>query len=800
MAGVWKTLISSSNDVINISAEKADLWECKLMSSNSRIKLLLDDNGEFHCVVLNDGTAFSLFRESSEEAALEGYNFFVEKIEPFLDLDSTLITQDRLKELCSCCRKNPSYSPAHVAVDCNFLDGFSSEAVLSHLNSQEGNKGQTPLHLAVKTRRVDLVKTLRELGANAYSPDFNGITPMHEAVDVYNHTDDGVMIAVLASMMQKEKLSGDFLEAASPLLMALQTGKFDAARIMVENDVLIDIPDDFGMPIHYALKHDNYLLATEILAKQGSQGFARCNKYGATPLHWARSSETMKMIFQFDYELNVRSKTGHTAVHVMVLKNRVECLVELLAAGADPEIPDNEGNSPLHSACKLNDVDSIRALIVFNADVNAKNKEGLTPRHYAASHELKGGEALQALHHVEARRCEKQTISCRQGCLPWGRYDGDELEYPHDPQEECEYVYKDLMDSVVNDVLAKCREYHESDGNKGEPMDKLLCLDGGGSRGVIQIQLLSAIERASDKRIIDTFDWIAGTSAGAINTGILSKGCCITAMRKTFFSCTKDLFAGSKPYSGEKIENILKEIFGEKKMKDIEKPKVMITGALSNRAPPALHLFRNYPPPSTSSSRIVSFSGHYSNPPWPADEEKIWHAIRSSTAAPTYFPPRDLFMDGGLVANNPTTDAMTEISEYYAERKLKGLPVRKIGLVVSLGTGNGPVSEMKDIEVYIPKNVTDIFRVGAHIKAAAHLGEIMLELVTDSRFRPTDRSRAWCFDIGAPFFRLSPPLSHMTELDETDTKVILRLMWETEVFICKNREKIDQIGQLIRAM
>lgn len=80
------------------------------------------------------------------------------------------------------------------------------------------------------------------------------------------------------------------------------------------------------------------------------------------------------------------------------------------------------------------------------------------------------------------------------------------------------------MDSVVNDVLAKCREYYESDGNKGEPMDKLLCLDGGGSRGIIQIQLLCAIERASDKRIIDTFDWIAGTSAGAINTGILSKG------------------------------------------------------------------------------------------------------------------------------------------------------------------------------------------------------------------------------------------------------------------------------------
>lgn len=50
--------------------------------------------------------------------------------------------------------------------------------------------------------------------------------------------------------------------------------------------------------------------------------------------------------------------------------------------------------------------------------------------------------------------------------------------------------------------------------------------------------------------------------------------------------------------------------------------------------------------------------------------------------------------------------------------------------MLSLGTGNGPVPAMKDIEVYVPQAVTDIFRVGEHIKAAAHLGEIMLSLVS----------------------------------------------------------------------
>lgn len=42
----------------------------------------------------------------------------------------------------------------------------------------------------------------------------------------------------------------------------------------------------------------------------------------------------------------------------------------------------------------------------------------------------------------------------------------------------------------------------------------------------------------------------------------------------------------------------------------------------------------------------------------------MWRAARSSGAAPTYFRPNGRFLDGGLLANNPTLDAMTEIHEY----------------------------------------------------------------------------------------------------------------------------------------
>ena len=51
--------------------------------------------------------------------------------------------------------------------------------------------------------------------------------------------------------------------------------------------------------------------------------------------------------------------------------------------------------------------------------------------------------------------------------------------------------------------------------------DRVLCLDGGGIKGLILIEMLSAIEKATGKRIIDLFDWFVGTSTGGIIALIL---------------------------------------------------------------------------------------------------------------------------------------------------------------------------------------------------------------------------------------------------------------------------------------
>ena len=45
---------------------------------------------------------------------------------------------------------------------------------------------------------------------------------------------------------------------------------------------------------------------------------------------------------------------------------------------------------------------------------------------------------------------------------------------------------------------------------------RVLCLDGGGARGLIQLEVLRQIEERLCGKIIDKFDYIVGTSAGGI--------------------------------------------------------------------------------------------------------------------------------------------------------------------------------------------------------------------------------------------------------------------------------------------
>lgn len=45
---------------------------------------------------------------------------------------------------------------------------------------------------------------------------------------------------------------------------------------------------------------------------------------------------------------------------------------------------------------------------------------------------------------------------------------------------------------------------------------RVLCLDGGGIKGLIQLEILSQLETKTGRKVTELFDWIVGTSTGGI--------------------------------------------------------------------------------------------------------------------------------------------------------------------------------------------------------------------------------------------------------------------------------------------
>lgn len=104
-------------------------------------------------------------------------------------------------------------------------------------------------------------------------------------------------------------------------------------------------------------------------------------KHGGTPLHWAISREVIEALVDKNCDINALNFDGRTALHVMVLRGRLECAIALLSRGAELSIGDKEGNTPLHLAVKQSNTAMVQALVVFGAKLEMVNNAGYTARH-----------------------------------------------------------------------------------------------------------------------------------------------------------------------------------------------------------------------------------------------------------------------------------------------------------------------------------------------------------------------------------------------------------------------------------
>ena len=198
------------------------------------------------------------------------------------------------------------------------------------------------------------------------------------------------------------------------------------------------------------------------------------------------------------------------------------------------------------------------------------------------------------------------------------------------------------------------------------------------------------------------------------------------------------------------------------------------------------------------------------------DQQTVWRAARSSGAAPTYFRAAGRFIDGGLVANNPTLDILTEIHERNAALRGVGRvgECQEIGCVVSLGTGDPPTEKVDSIDLFRPDSIMGVPQLLFGMSA---MGRLLVDQASSAGNRVVDRARAWCNMANIGYTRLSPQLASDIPLDETSDEVtcdwtlkcilkyltmtslqvLVEMLWMTQVYMHEERNSLEQLVTML---
>ena len=223
---------------------------------------------------------------------------------------------------------------------------------------------------------------------------------------------------------------------------------------------------------------------------------------------------------------------------------------------------------------------------------------------------------------------------------------------------------------------------------------RILCIDGGGIRGIIPGLILTYIEERTKKPISELFHMIAGTSTG----GILSCALVAQVVNGKPRSCSeitelyrkrgRDIFEKSfwkgfgsfggmvdEKYDAENLEEVLMDYLGNSRLSDISQD-LLITGYDIHKRKP--YFFKSW------KARGEQLREDETK----ADRDFLLRDVaRATSAAPTFFEPAKLekagqimpIVDGGVFANNPAMCALASARKLY--------PKQNRFLILSLGTG-----------------------------------------------------------------------------------------------------------------
>jgi hypothetical protein len=240
-----------------------------------------------------------------------------------------------------------------------------------------------------------------------------------------------------------------------------------------------------------------------------------------------------------------------------------------------------------------------------------------------------------------------------------------------------------------------------------EPQRKILALDGGGIRGVLTLEILNEMEEQlrqahggnPDYRLSDFFDYIGGTSTGAIIAAGLSLGMSAAQLLQFYqdqgeamFDKTWLLKKVKYFYNDGPLQKALQETFGKGDISlESGKFKSLLLVVTMNRSTDS-----PWPVSNNPLARYNDTTREDCNLRIP-----LYQLVRASTAAPAYFRPETLqwdknnpektfvFVDGGVTPYNNPAFLMYRMATQSAYKLCWPTGEKKL-FIASVGTGSSP--------------------------------------------------------------------------------------------------------------
>ena len=250
--------------------------------------------------------------------------------------------------------------------------------------------GATPLHVSAGNNDNPVVTSLLlDAGANPYTKVNNGHTPLHSAIR-YEETVPAVVSILLEAGADPNTRDND---GDTPLHLAIRYEKKVRAVVSILLEAGADprIRNyDGDTPLHTP-----YMEYWQVSALLDAGADPNIKNYdGETPLHFPTKREPevalVSMLLDAGADPNARDSGGMTPLDHLVLRYGVLAAVEaLLAAGAEPgraeAQKDEDGHTPLHHAAMAANSATIAVLVAAGANVDVRDLEGNKPIDYLSS-------------------------------------------------------------------------------------------------------------------------------------------------------------------------------------------------------------------------------------------------------------------------------------------------------------------------------------------------------------------------------------------------------------------------------